>query len=484
MLAPSPQVGAILGGRYVVLEQQAEAPGHVELRVLDRDVEVEVALWWMRPELFDDAARQDALLGVGVELRALHHPALRRCFGAGRGEGGAWTTWQPASGPGPRVGTAPIAPLELVRWIDAVAGALGALHDAGFVHGRLAPASVVAVGGALKVGGGGLWRDVEPAAAARAWRDDPHLAPERRRGAASSASADVWTMASIALALLAGEGGAGDPARAVARSQPGLAAMLVGAMAADPSRRAEVGVLAEALRNAAAAAAAPGVPSRRAAGKGGKAGAASEPTLVGHGAAPAAAPARSPAPSPPPPPPSPSPSPSRPPSPAPSPLPAPSPAASRPSAAPSSVSAPPAPASPTQDPGAAAALHRASAISGALPTPARVELAGAMDRARTAQPGQYRLQAVSMKPQADPADPAAPARPEPADPDPPRVKLRPLSDVAPRTYSVAPRALGNLAPPKAQEDAADAARRRRILVIAAVAAVVTALVVGIAALVL
>jgi hypothetical protein len=136
---------------------------------------------------------------------------------------------------------------------------------------------------------------------------------------------------------------------------------------------------------------------------------------------------------------------------------------------PSSVPAPQAPAAP----GPAAQANTAAAISGALPTPARVELAGAMDRARTAPPGQFMLQAVSLKPQPDPAAPPPPAPEE--TPEVPRVKLRPIADAAPRTYSVAPGSLGNLAPPKAQADAARAAARTRTLLIIAIALVVATL---------
>jgi hypothetical protein len=134
----------------------------------------------------------------------------------------------------------------------------------------------------------------------------------------------------------------------------------------------------------------------------------------------------------------------------------------------------PAAAAPPSDP--------SSAIAGALPTPARVELAGAMNRARTAQPGQFMLQAVSLKPQAAPTAPAAEVAP-PAARELPAVKLRPLSEVAPRTYSVAPGGLGNLAPPKAQADAERAARRRTWLLVGA-AVVVAALASVIAALAL
>jgi hypothetical protein len=247
-----PQVGATLGDRYVLAAELGERPGVVEYRAFDKEVEVEVSLWWIRPELVADAARGDALLGAGVELRGMHDLALRKCFGVGRGREGVWATWQLAGGAGLLPGAEPVALAQLRRWIDAVARALEALHGHGLVHGRMTPHDVVTIGGALKLGGGGLWRDVDPAAAARAWSGNDHyVAPEVRRNQPPTEASDAWSMAMIALELVAGMSGAHpDAPRAAARRHPQLAAVLVGAMNPDPAQRPTIAALAEAARNA------------------------------------------------------------------------------------------------------------------------------------------------------------------------------------------------------------------------------------------
>ncbi|MCB9575378.1 MAG: hypothetical protein H6709_25155, partial [Kofleriaceae bacterium] len=254
MTTTPPAVGSVLGDRYVVLAPVAEAPGHVEVRALDREVEVEVALWWLRPELFPDRDRVDAVLGLGVELRAIQHPAVRKCFGAGVGAGGLWTTWQLATAPAPQpAGPGQPVPLaQVAAWFDAVGAALAALHGHGLVHGGLWPGAVVRVGDSLKLGGAGLWRDAEPHAITRAWRDRArYVPPEVRRGAAATEACDVWAAAAIGLELIAGFATGGDPTRAVAQRHPQLAALLVGAMSPDPARRPDPTTLAEMVRTAA-----------------------------------------------------------------------------------------------------------------------------------------------------------------------------------------------------------------------------------------
>jgi len=250
-----PAVGATLGDRYVLSQELGERPGAVEYRAYDREIEVEVALWWIRPELVADPARTDAVVGAGVELRALHDLALRKCFGVGRGarrDDGVWATWQLASGAGLVPVSEPVALAQLRRWLDAVERGLGVLHARGLVHGRMTPLDVVTIGGSLKLGGGGLWRDVDPRAAMHAWAGFAHvLAPEVRRGETPSAAADTWSVAMIALELIAGVSGASpECARAAAQRHPQLAAVLSGALDRDPGGRPSIAALAEAARRA------------------------------------------------------------------------------------------------------------------------------------------------------------------------------------------------------------------------------------------
>ena len=357
-----PRAGTVLGERYVLLAELGEAPGRVEYRALDRDVEVEVSLWWLAPGLFPDP---DAVVGAAVELRGVRDLALRQCLGAGRRGDDVWVTWQ----------LAPLGPArppdDLRGWAAATARGLAALHGAGLVHGRLTPHDLVSLGGAWKLGGGGLWAHADARAADRAFAPwARYLAPELRRGAPPTEASDVYALA----AIVAERAGAGDPTIAAALSP-------------DPARRPPLAAVTV------------------------------YDTVTGDGD--------------------------------------------------TVVEGPP------------VTVYDTVTGAGALPTPAQRAIAGAVDRARTAPPGQYVVQAVSLKPGPPltapvtlPPPPAAPAMPDaPTGETPaiPRPKLRSVAEVAGRSFSVAPGQLGYLAPPKAVTDAEERRRWRGALVLALIA---------------
>jgi hypothetical protein len=104
-----------------------------------------------------------------------------------------------------------------------------------------------------------------------------------------------------------------------------------------------------------------------------------------------------------------------------------------------------------------------------IPTPARTAIAGAIERARTAPPGDYVVAAVSLK------APEVPDVPTGETPHVPKAKLRAISDIeGGRTYSVAPGQLGYLAPPKAVSDARHKASRAKLVLLLVAIAVAAA----------
>jgi hypothetical protein len=214
-----------------------------------------------------------------------------------------------------------------------------------------------------------------------------------------------------------------DAAKVAARRHPQLAAVLVGAMNADPSRRPGVAELAEAAKNAAEY---PYITA--AAGKGTARSAAA--TELGVPPAPAPAPRVN-----------------RPP-------PTPKPPSFDNAVTPLRARAEPAPPK----------VQEVPHVKAAIPTPARTAIEAATQRARTAAPGEFVVAAVSLKtPKA--ADPDVPTGETPMLP---KATIRPLSEVASaRTFSVAPGQMGYLAPPKAVSDAKK--RRDRVLLLVLIA---------------
>ena len=67
MTSTVPATGDRVAGRYEVAGRIGEAPAYTALRVVDREAELELVLWWMRPELFPDDIRRDAFVGAVVD---------------------------------------------------------------------------------------------------------------------------------------------------------------------------------------------------------------------------------------------------------------------------------------------------------------------------------------------------------------------------------------------------------------------------------
>jgi hypothetical protein len=238
-MVQEPLTGTRFAERFDLRQVVAQTPAYVEYRALDGEVGVEVALWWMRPGLVADPARQEQWVGSGVELRRFSHASVRKLHGAGAAGGTAWASWQVATsrGPMPTRGDAIELP-SVVRWIDAVCGALTALHAIGIAHGRLLADDVVTVAGELKLGGAGVMRAIDPHAALRAWqRHLGYVAPEVRAGGAPVAATDAWSVAAIAASMIAGTDGADDAMRVVAKRHPPLHDLFAGVLAAPAETR-------------------------------------------------------------------------------------------------------------------------------------------------------------------------------------------------------------------------------------------------------
>jgi hypothetical protein len=473
-----PKPGTRFAERFDLRQVVAQAPAYVEYRAVDGEVGVEVGLWWVRPGLVPDAARQEQWMGAAVELRRFGHAQVRKLHGAGQAGGTVWASWQLANGAGPApLRGNPVELPSLVRWLDAACGALAALHRVGIVHGRLTAEDVVVVAGELKLGGAGVLGALEPTAALRAWqRQLGFVAPEVRTGGAPTAATDAWSVAALAAAMIAGADGADDAIRVVARRHPPLHDLLSGVLGAPPERRpADLAALAKearerakmpyladdrtgpmrALKAGMLAAAAPPP-----AGKPFKPGRSKLPTdKMGSGAVRVAAPDEPTAIDP------------RQQEPNSFALPTP------PTAPPAPVPVPPAVAIGPSGYATPAVAAPAPEPVAPLPEPTAPPRNA---RARTAPPvGGY--QVMSMKP-ADPRPPTAPPDVEAAGkPGSGRIKkpkLRSIADAQQRSFSTKAGALGYLAPPKEIAEQYKRAARRRLITTIVVAVLLVGAAVG------
>lgn len=248
-------IGDTVAGRYQVREQVGDAPGYVAYRAFDTEIEVEVALWVLRPELFPDEDRRSAFIGAAVDMRTVSNPHLLKVFDAGRHEDHVYLTSQRGTTDSllPQPGSGVLPETELLHYASSVANALDAAHKVHCIHGRLVPSDIVHVSGLIKVGGVGLWNDIDPRAGQACWKkQERFLAPEVRRGgqAHASVAADVYSVARLVAELATGATDA-KIEKALAKRDRELANALEPGLSVAPERRPKsVGALLKRLQQA------------------------------------------------------------------------------------------------------------------------------------------------------------------------------------------------------------------------------------------
>ncbi len=245
-----PSVGDVIADRYEIKGEPRRFPGYTGYRAFDREVEVEVALWWVRREMFPGPADRARFLRAAADARKMQNDNARRLFDAAEIGDYLYATVQLATGERMQDRVArgdKVSDQELLGYAVALCEALSCAHEAGLVHGRLVPEDIVTVSGLLKVGGIGLWHCAGEVAQG-VWGDAArYVAPEAWSPAALGPRADVFSAAVILAELTCGGGGelwkrTGEVRElkdelALARSD--VASELTAALEADPARRVD-----------------------------------------------------------------------------------------------------------------------------------------------------------------------------------------------------------------------------------------------------
>ena len=236
--------GTIIAERYELLSEFETGPAFDGFRAMDREVEVHVALWRMRPELFASEAEKDAFLGVVVDVRALVHPNLRRLHEAGRIEENVFLTCQlpTAESLADRLGSgARASEPDILRYAGALCNAMQAAHDSGHVHGFLLPSDIVPVAGQVKVGGVGLYSDLNRRVLSELWLPfQRYLAPEVLGGGLVGPASDVYSIGAILAELASGQVGQDSTVpllKELKQWNPPLAGVVAAAVADVPEAR-------------------------------------------------------------------------------------------------------------------------------------------------------------------------------------------------------------------------------------------------------
>jgi serine/threonine-protein kinase len=213
-LKPPPR-GALLGGVYRIEGTLGSGSAGVVLRAIDERLNRWVAIKWIRPDTYVECTPEQFLIDAR-DLARVSHANVVSIYAFGVHEGLPYLVMEYVPGRtlrqwiDQRRGPAPFA--EAMAMIGQICGGVGAIHQAGAIHGDLKPNNVlVSPEGRLAVADLGL---------SRVWEDGPsgmpisvagtpgYMAPEklgsRPRLPALMSRADIYSVGVMAYELLTG----------------------------------------------------------------------------------------------------------------------------------------------------------------------------------------------------------------------------------------------------------------------------------------
>jgi len=235
--------------RFDALAFLARTPAGELLRTRDRLRGEDVALWVI-PRQATTPAALAAFRDVFLALRHVDHPHLAQVLDLGSTDETFFYTRELVAGesiPGRRGGAGTGSPRPcgidlgdehvLFQWLSAFAGALGALHAAGLVHGFIIPQHLHATADHGQLAG--VWLTeagshllVPPQLAAPFRR---YFSPEVRAGASPTPASDLYSLGAVLLAAM--EGAAAPRGRGRDAAVPEFRALLTRLLATDPAGR-------------------------------------------------------------------------------------------------------------------------------------------------------------------------------------------------------------------------------------------------------
>ena len=225
-------IGSRVGRHEITGRLGAGGMGEV-YRGRDTDLQRDVAIKVLPPELVGDRNRLARFEREAQLLAQLHHPNIAAIFGLERAAGAPALILELVEGPtlAERIAAGPLPLAEALPIARQIADALEAAHEKGIVHRDLKPANVkVRPDGTVKVLDFGLAKaaaaSAEPSSAPVDLRLSPtlahsptlapgtqlgvilgtaaYMAPEQARGAAVDKRADIWAFGVVLYEMLTG----------------------------------------------------------------------------------------------------------------------------------------------------------------------------------------------------------------------------------------------------------------------------------------
>src|ERR1700752_4252476 len=192
--------GRVVDGRFLI-RRQLGGSGHSSVFLTELPGTAQKAAIKL---IAADAADIDRQLARLRATAKLSHPHLLRVFASGRcrleGSSYVYVVMEYAEEDLSEIlPQRALAPAEVSELLPPVLEALSYLHEKGYVHGRVKPSNVLAVGDQLKLSADAITAIVEPSSARR--RRDVYDAPETAAGIVSPAG-DVWSIGVTLVAAL------------------------------------------------------------------------------------------------------------------------------------------------------------------------------------------------------------------------------------------------------------------------------------------
>jgi len=206
-----PLIGAVLDGRYRVLERLADGGMATVYLALDTRLDREVALKIMRPDLAQDPAFVARFHREARSAAQLSHPNVVAVFDQGQDAGQMFLAMEYVPGQTLREvldAEGALSPRAATDIMLPVLGALGAAHEAGIIHRDIKPENVILrEDGVVKVADFGLARAVTTQTSTTSGvllGTASYLSPEQVVRGIADARSDVYAAGLVLFEMLTG----------------------------------------------------------------------------------------------------------------------------------------------------------------------------------------------------------------------------------------------------------------------------------------
>jgi len=203
----------LLGGRYELIEKIGSGGMADIYRVLDHQLQREVAVKILRDPLAQDESFQENFLHEARAAANLSHPNIVTVFDFGRDDGTLYIVMEYIAGTDLKTlirHRKHLTPFEAVELMKKISAGVGYAHRAGLVHCDLKPQNIlVTPDNKVKITDFGVSRalaTIQPDEHSDiVWGSPQYFSPEQASGGAPSPASDVYSLGAILYEMITGQ---------------------------------------------------------------------------------------------------------------------------------------------------------------------------------------------------------------------------------------------------------------------------------------